>query len=43
MSPKTLAIPSPIEITVPNSLRSFYEEDILKAETNMADIALDTL
>lgn len=22
--PKTLAIPSPIEITVPNSLRSFY-------------------
>ena len=24
MRPKTLAIPSPIEMTVPNSLRSFY-------------------
>jgi hypothetical protein len=24
IKPKTLAIPSPIEITVPNSLRSFY-------------------
>jgi hypothetical protein len=24
MRPKTLAIPSPMEMTVPNSLRSFY-------------------
>lgn len=28
--PKTLAIPSPIEITVPNSIKSFYRGKIIR-------------